>query len=119
MDELVPPPAPVVVMPVPPEQSRTLRLTKWLSWWCAPLLAFLPDMVGMLLHLWMTDDAFADAVMGIVPREYRVAMATIIWVIARRYGQLRRDTAAPIAGTPLAESLPVATTPAHDAPAKR
>lgn len=111
-------PAPVVVTPIPAEQSRTLRLTRWLSW-LSPVVAFVPDLIGVFLQMWMTNDAFADAVTNAVPMRYRIIMATVIFALAQRYGQLRRDTAAPIAGTNLAESLPQATSSTHTASTQR
>jgi hypothetical protein len=94
----------VIVTPIPAASSRTLRLTKWLSW-LSPVVAFIPDLVGIFLQMWMTNDAFADALMNAVPVQYKVFVATLIFSIAQIYGQLRRDTTAPIAGTKAAKRV--------------
>ena len=93
------PAVPVVVTPIPATESRTLRLTKVLTW-AAPIIGFTPDVIGFLLNLWATDPTFANAVTDFIPVQYRAIIVAIIIGIVQRYGYLRRDTAQPIIGSP-------------------
>lgn len=102
---LPPPAAPVVVTPILPSQSRTLRLA-WLTTLWTAIVGFLPDVVEILLHLLVSDPKFSEAVEAWLPRSIRyVAMAALIGA-AQRHRQLRNDTSTPIIGTPAAENLP-------------
>ena len=74
-------PAPVVVTPIPAEESRTLRLTKMLTW-AAPIVGFMPDAIGFLLNLWATDPTFANAVTDFIPVQYR---AIIVAYTSKRW----------------------------------
>lgn len=89
----------VVVTPIPPVQSRTLRLTRRLTW-LTPIIGFLPDALALIVNLWATDPAFAAAISGLIPVQYRAIIVVIVMALAQKYGQLRRVTTAPIAGTP-------------------
>lgn len=98
--------APVVVTPIAPEQSRTLRLT-WLTTVWTTIIGFLPDLIELLFYLLTTDRQFAAAVESLFPRTIRYFAMSIIIGQAQRHRILRNQTVAPIIGTPAAESLPL------------
>jgi hypothetical protein len=97
------PEQPVVVTPIQPEHSRTLR-TAWLMQVWTFILGIAPDLVEMFLYLTVNDPKFAETVSEWFPRPLRYAAMAAIMGYAQRNKQLRRITAAPIAGTPLAEA---------------
>lgn len=88
----------IAVTPIPATESRTLKLSKILTW-AAPIVGFLPDAIGFLLNLWMTDPSFASAITNAIPVQYRVIAVAIIIGIAQRFKQLRHDTSQPIIGS--------------------
>lgn len=118
MVEEQPTSAPVVVTPIPAQESRTLRLTRAITW-LTPLVAMLPDLIGVLVNLWMTSPDLANALSEFIPLKYRALFTLLIVGLAQSYGHLRRGTVAPISGTVAAESLPQATTSTQDASTKR
>lgn len=112
MPDPIIPASPVVVTPIQPAQSRTLRLSKWGTVWTV-IVGFLPDLVEIVLNLFATDPKFAAAVSAWFPLPIRVVAMTAIIAFLEKYRRLRNDTGAPIAGTDRAEAaLPLKDVPA-------
>lgn len=109
-------PAPVVVTPIHPEQSRTLKLTNILTW-LSSIVALLPSVLAFFVEL-MGDPEIAAAISGFIPAKYRVPFGLIMIAIAQRYGHLRKVTEAPIAGTPTAENALPLISPSQVAAAR-
>jgi hypothetical protein len=104
-------PAPVIVRPIQPHESRTLR-EAWLWQVWSVVVAAAPDVLSVLVYLLTTDERFYDAVSKWLPWPIRYAAMTAIITYARRQIQLRKATTAPIAGTDAAkEALPAINLP--------
>lgn len=103
MDNTPVSPAPVVVTPIHPEQSRTLRLA-WRTTVWTTIVGIAPDFIEAFLYYVMNDPAFADTVAGWFPRPLRYVAMTVLIGYAQKQIQLRKATAAPIAGTSVAEN---------------
>lgn len=112
MPEPIPPAAPpVIVTPIQPSQSRTLRTARWatLGTWAA---AVLPTIVSIFLDL-IGNPVIASLIANKVPVEYRAGIAIAFTIIIRRFSYLRTVTTAPIAGTLAAENALPLITPSH------
>jgi hypothetical protein len=110
-------PAAVVVTPIPAAQSRTLRLTTVLTW-LSYVVAVLPSALAFILQL-LGDPEIAAMVSDMIPARYRVPFGVIMFIVAQRYGQLRKGTVAPIAGTDAAAQAQQLISPAHVAPEQK
>lgn len=118
-DVHAPPPstAPVIVEPIQPHQSRTIRLG-WLTTMWTVVIGALPDLLEFFFYFVMNDKAFSDAIANWFPRTLRYpAMSFIVWY-AQKSIRLRKVTVAPIAGTPAATYALPLISPSHTAPVR-
>ena len=91
------PVAPIVVTPIPAEQSRTLRNIKWCAIWTA-FLAALPTIVAFVVEL-MGNPETAALISNYVPAPVRVFIMFAIGFYLRGSWKTRMDTAQPIIGS--------------------
>ena len=97
---------PVVVTPIKPSESRTLRTVSYAT--IAGIVAALPDIIATIAQL-MAYPEISVYVYQYVPVPLRAALGIAWVVLTQRFGWLRKDTAAPIIGT----RVELAATPAN------
>lgn len=95
MPDPIPAPS-VVVTPVQPSESRTLRTVFYAT--LAGCLAALPDIIATIAQL-MSYPEVSQAVYQYIPVPLRAVLGIVWVVVMQRLGWLRKDTDAPIAGT--------------------
>lgn len=93
-------PTTLTVTPIPASESKTLRFTWWISL-CTTVGAVAPSLIALLFDL-LGDPTISEAVSNAIPLKYRATFGALIVILAQRYGQLRKQTNAPIIGTPAA-----------------
>lgn len=94
-------PTTLTVTPIPASESRTLRLTKLTAIWSV-VVAVAPDILQVLGYLILNDPTFSETIARWFPPQIRYPVMAIILALAGKHYQLRKDTNAPIIGTPAA-----------------
>lgn len=94
-------PTTLTVTPIPASESRTLRLTKLTAIWTV-IISVAPDILQVVSYLALNDPQFAEALGRWFPAHIRYPVMAVILGLAGKHYQLRRETNAPIIGTPAA-----------------
>lgn len=85
---------PVPVVPIPAEQSTTLRLNKrWALW--TPIAAIALTILDILMQMF-ADPTLAPLIAKYLPMELRVGVTAVVWILARQNWKKRFETAQPI-----------------------